>query len=688
MNRQDFLLEIGLEELPARFVTDASTQLKSKVEAWLKDNRISYAEAVPFSTPRRLAVLVKEAAEKQDDIEEEAKGPARKIAIDSEGNWTKAAIGFTRGQGASVEDIFFKEINGIEYVHVQKHIAGGETLSLLAKDLPAIITGLSFPKNMRWGNSDLRYARPIKWIAALFGEKLISFEVAGVQSSVHTWGHRFLGGKASISEPSQYRAVLKEQFVEGDAKARKSCIREQLKALELQHSWIIPVDEELLEEVNNLVEYPTALYGSFEEEYLTLPQEVLITSMKEHQRYFPVKNADGKLLPHFVTVRNGDDRSLDAVARGNEKVLKARLSDANFFYKEDQKLSISTAMEKLERVVFHEKLGTVGDKVRRIVKLSQQIGEQLNFTDEELMLLERAAGICKFDLVSHMVYEFPELQGMMGEKYALLAGEAPEVAAAINEHYQPRFAEDAAPASRIGAVVALADKLDSIAGFFSIGNIPTGSQDPYALRRQASGIVQILLAKRWRLSFPELAEMALALFEAGGHEDAQKDILQFFRMRMKHVLGEEGVRYDLIDAVLGSKHQEATALFAKAKVLEAASGKEGFKETVEALARVLNISSKGTKGEIQENLFENEHEKKLYHNFKQLEIRLQTLEEKADYDSVFSELNALEPAIRQYFEHTMVMAPDTALQSNRLSQMVHLAEAIKSFADMNAVIVK
>lgn len=687
MSKHDLLLEVGLEELPARFVADAMNQLSLKITSWLKEKNISFGEVSVFSTPRRLAVQILDVAIKQTDIEEEAKGPARKIALDQDGNWSKAAIGFSRGQGASVDDIFFKEIGGIEYVHVQKFIKGKETKELLI-ELRDIVTSLTFPKNMRWGSQDLRFARPIKWIVALFGQEVIPFNVTGVHTGNATMGHRFLGSKQLIEHPADYEKVLLSQFVIASPVKRKEAILTQLHHLEEENKWNIPIDQDLLEEVTNLVEYPTALFGKFEEEYLSLPEEVLVTTMKEHQRYFPVKDHEGRLLPYFVTVRNGDRNHIENVARGNEKVLRARLSDADFFYKEDQKLVIADNVKKLDKIVFHEELGTTGDKVRRITKLSVALAERFNVPDEEKSFVKRTAEICKFDLVTNMVNEFPELQGIIGEKYAKAFGEAEEVAAAINEHYMPRHADDKAPTSNTGAIVALSDKLDTITGFFAIGVIPTGSQDPYALRRQASGIVQILLAKKWEISLEELFEMALVPFKDIEENKVKNDLIAFFKMRVKHVLDEKKIRYDIIDAVLGADQHELTSILEKASVLEASSKGENFKETMEAFARVQNISKKGSASEVNPDLFQNNEEHLLYKKSVQVKKDYESSIARGEYHHAFALLCTLQPFIQSYFNETMVMADDESLKTNRLAQMKQLAALIESFANMDAVIVK
>lgn len=692
MSKRDLLIEIGLEEMPARFVTDAMNQLSDKVSNWLLEHNISFEQVERFSSPRRLAVLVHEVDEKQKDVELEAKGPAKKIALDEDGNWTKAAIGFTRGQGASVEDIFFKEINGVEYAHINKFIKGHETKEILG-ELEDVITHLSFPKNMRWGNKELRYVRPIQWIVALFGEEIIPLTITNVASSNKTWGHRFLGNQVEISSPKDYEKVLMSEYVIADYLERKEAIVNQIKILEDDNNWEVPIDASLLEEVTNLVEYPTAFFGKYEKEFLTLPEEVLITSMREHQRYFPVKDKNGALLPYFVAIRNGDHNHLDTVARGNEKVLRARLSDADFFYKEDQKLNIDHLVQKLDKVIYHEEIGSIGDKIRRIQQITKHLSDLLGINSETKEKASRAAEICKFDLVTNMVYEFPELQGVMGERYARLSGEDKQVAVAINEHYMPRHADDESPASTIGAIISLADKLDTIVGCFSIGIIPTGSQDPYALRRMASGVVQILLDKGWDISLEEVFDFVLQLFVEPniaklGKQEIEKELVQFFKLRIKHELNSRNIRYDIIDAVLGSNIGNVGLIIKKAEVLEDNKDKEDFKPTIESLSRVLNIAKKGNKAEVDPSLFESDEEKYLFEKVTELEPKLNESMKQHDVAEAFRLLASLREYIDNYFDNTMVMADDEAIKRNRLAQMVQLATMISQIGDMNAILVK
>ena len=688
MSKHNLLLEIGLEELPARFVTTSMNQLGEKVEKWLTDKAIEFGTVDVFSSPRRLAVLVQDVAEAQKDIEEEVKGPAKKIALDAEGNWTKAAIGFTKGQGMTTDDIYFKEIKGIEYVHLNKFIKGQQTKELLT-ELQAIITSMTFGKNMRWAHQELRFIRPIKWLIAIFGQDIIPFTIADVPTDRQTKGHRFLGETISIEEPIEYEEKLAEQFVVANPDKRRNMILAQIKDLETEKNWIIPVDKELLEEVNNLVEYPTVLFGQFEAEFLELPSEVLITSMKEHQRYFPVKNKDGNLLPYFVAVRNGNDQHLDTVAKGNEKVLRARLADADFFYKEDQKKEISGALKKLESIVYHEEIGTLAEKAARVTTITGALVDELQLPVEKDLAL-RAASIAKFDLVSHMVYEFPELQGYMGEKYALLKGEAQEVAAAIHEHYMPKSADDSVPPSPIGAILSVAEKIDTIASFFAINIIPTGSQDPYALRRQASGIVQILSEKKWVISLETIIDIALHEIEAKeiAKRDSgaiKEDVVTFFKARIKHLLQEEHIHYDIIDSLLVGEVGRVSSLVDRAHVLETKKDEAGFKESLEALSRVMNIAVKCEKpAQINRAIFENEHETALFDKYQNIVVQYK---DNTNETERFELLTSLQTEIEQYFEHTMVMAEDESIRNNRLSLMKEISDLVATYAAMNKIIV-
>ncbi|WP_243297184.1 glycine--tRNA ligase subunit beta [Bacillus litorisediminis] len=683
------LIELGLEEMPAKMIKAAMEQFKDKTENWLSENRIGFTQVKAFSTPRRLAVRIEGVADSQEDIVEEAKGPAKHIALDHEGNWSKAAIGFSKGQGKTVNDIYFKEVNGVEYCFVKIEQKGLKTKELLPS-IQTVITSLTFPKNMKWGSYDFKFVRPIKWIVALYESEVIPFAITDVETGRLTRGHRFLGEEVQIEKPEEYEQKLLSQYVLAKYEERKQAIRQQLEKLAEAEGWIIPIDEELLEEVTNLVEYPTVLYGKFSQEFLSLPAEVLITSMKEHQRYFPVKDQSGTLLPYFVTVRNGDHRHIEKVAKGNEKVLSARLSDANFFFKEDQKLSIDEWNSKLEKIVYQEQIGTYAEKVKRIAAFSGWLGHQLKLDPDQMKVVARAAEICKYDLVTHMVYEFPELQGYMGEKYALLKNEKEAVAKAINEHYMPRHSDDSPPISVPGSIVSIADKVDTIVSCFAIGLIPTGSQDPYGLRRQAWGVVVTLLDKNWPFSLDALVTKAFENCKASGVpikvEDTIKEVLHFFSQRIRFILQEQGVRYDVIDSVLSGEIGDVPTLVERARILNERREDEHFKEIIESLSRVINIAKKAEEiCEVDASLFENDYETALFEAYTKL---------KDDWTNVTSEeerfdrLAELKQTIDPYFDHTMVMSSDEKIKNNRLSLMKKISDLILQFANVNLLQVK
>ncbi|XCA84627.1 glycine--tRNA ligase subunit beta [Exiguobacterium mexicanum] len=682
---RDLLLEIGLEELPAQYVLRSEKQLAERVTTFLTEARVHFGAITVYSTPRRLAVLVKDVEENQQDLTETLRGPAKKIAQDAEGNWSKAAAGFARGRGLSVDDLYFAEEKGVEYVFADRHESGQPTSTLLPA-LEDVVRGMTFPKNMKWGTSSLRYMRPIRWLVALFGAEQIDFEIEGVKTGNLTRGHRFLSkGDVVITEPAAYAETLEREFVVASYEDRKGRIERQIEELASEQGWTVPLDASLLEEVTNLVEWPTALFGEFDARYLELPEEVLITTMKEHQRYFPVYIGE-TLKNYFVTVRNGNAEHLQNVAKGNEKVIRARLADAVFFYEEDQKTKIDEQLVRLDRIVFHEKLGTTGDKVRRVEQLAGTLAPLFN---ADTAKVARAGAIHKFDLVSQMVYEFTELQGVMGEKYALQQGEDAEVAAAIREHYMPRFAGDASPATSTGAVLALADKLDSIAAFFGIGMIPSGSQDPFALRRQAQGVVQILAD--WKIALPLdklLSQVVDSQLQAGLYdadkEQVKAQLEDFFMLRLKYRLQERQVRYDVIDAVL-TTGLAIDRLDARADAVQAMLASEA-KLLIEQLTRVVNIAKKGEAGDVDPSLFENTEEKDLHAAIEATLPETERAVEAGDYHQAITSLRALEHPISTYFENTMVMSDVEAIRENRLREMKRLAATIENVADFSALV--
>ncbi|CAJ2235187.1 glycine--tRNA ligase subunit beta [Fructilactobacillus sanfranciscensis] len=688
-----FLLEIGLEEMPAHVVTPSINELAEKTEKYLKENRISFDKVQKFSTPRRLALEISGLADKQPDIDEEVKGPAEKIAKDAEGNWSKAAIGFTRGQGLTPDDITFKDIKGTNYVFVNKHVTGKPVTDVLSS-LIDVVADMNFPTMMKWGTNKFQFIRPIKWIVALLDTEVVPMELVGVKSGRKSLGHRFLGNEVSIANAADYETDLNKEFVIVDADKRKAKIKAQIEAIANANNWKVKIDDDLLEEVNNLVEYPTSFYGTFDKRFLDIPREVLITSMRNHQRFFYVENQDGKLLPFFISVRNGNSDFIENVIKGNEKVLAARLYDAEFFYQEDQNHDIDYFVNKLKNVTFHDKISTVYEKMQRVQVISRLIGKKVGLNDSQLADLQRAAEIYKFDLVTGMVGEFSELQGVMGEKYALLFGEKPEVAVAIREHYMPISANGELPQSRIGAVLAVADKLDTVMTFFAAGMIPSGSNDPYALRRQAAGIVNIVDNQKWRLPLDSLMEKIITdenTAQVAPKVDQKpiiKDVILFIKERIKRVLRAAKIKFDLVDAAVNATSTDILYNINSAKVLNNHKEDADFKAVIEALTRVERISNKSdfkaTDLFVDPALFENESELKM-----NAEVdRLSTDFEKLTAADDFSKLASLEPVIKEYFDKTMVMAKDETVKENRLKELTKLARMINYFAEVDKIIVK
>ncbi|WP_106768347.1 glycine--tRNA ligase subunit beta [Paenibacillus faecalis] len=688
---KDLLFEIGLEEVPARFLRAAMEQLKDRTVKWFEASRIAHGEVKSYATPRRLAVLVKDVAEKQTDVSEEVKGPSRKIALDENGNWSKAALGFARSQGVDPDSFTFKELGGTEYIYVTKKSAGVKTSEILPEGLNGILTSMTFPKNMRWGGYEFKFVRPIRWIVALLGSDVIDMEITGVKSGNVTRGHRFLGGEAVIPEASAYEEILRDQHVIVDVKQRQDMIVSQINALAREKDWNIAIKDDLLEEVLFLVETPTALFGTFDPSFLEIPQDVLITSMREHQRYFPVLDKQGQLLPYFVTVRSGDSRSLDIIARGNEKVLRARLSDAKFFYEEDQKLHIKEALSKLESIVFHDELGTIGDKVRRIRRIADSLAVKLGVSAETADSVSRAADICKFDLVTQMVYEFPELQGVMGEDYARKAGEKENVAKAVFEHYQPRFAGDAVPSSSVGSIISIADKIDTIAGCFSIGIIPTGSQDPYALRRQAQGIVQIILEHQLPITLADIFGIALSVHEdirvlKRSSNEISKDLYEFFNLRVKKLLSEEQ-RYDVVDAVISAGFDHIVSVVSRGSALmNAVHEMDDFKTVVESFNRVSNLAAKAGKIAVNPGLFTEAEEGKLHEAWLAIRQPYEAAMAQSDGKTALALLSELKEPITEFFDSVMVMAEDEAVKANRLALLSGIDSDLKRYADFTKLV--
>lgn len=660
------LIELGLEEIPAYIVTPAMNQLRDKLAAFLADNRLSFEGIEAFSTPRRLAVRVSGLAERQTDLTEDFKGPAKKIALDADGNFTKAAEGFVRGKGLTTADIRFEEIKGEEYVYVTKNEAGQAAETVLA-GIPEVLKSLTFPVSMAWGSNSFKYIRPVHTLTVLVDEVALELDFLDIKSGRVSRGHRFLGKETQIASATSYEADLREVFVIADPAERQNLIIEQIKAIEADKGVSVDIDEELLSEVLNLVEYPTAFMGSFDAKYLEVPEEVLVTSMKNHQRYFVVRDQAGKLLPNFISVRNGNDQHLENVVKGNEKVLVARLEDGEFFWREDQKLVIADLVAKLANVTFHEKIGSLSDHMARTATIAGHLAAMAELSDQERTDLARAAAIYKFDLLTGMVGEFDELQGIMGEKYALLAGETAGVAAAIREHYLPNSAEGELPETKVGAVLALSDKLDTLLSFFSVGLIPSGSNDPYALRRATAGIVRILGKFGWDIPLDTLVAELYALSFDSLTYDNQDAVMSFISARIEKMM-DSSIPKDIREAVLSSSTFVVKEVLAASSAIFQASKTDGYKSAVESLARVFNLAEKAEGGvAINPSLFENDEEKALAASVDSLNLG----QEAADN---LAKLFALSPVIDAFFDNTMVMAEDLAIRNNRLAVLKSLAD--------------
>ncbi|MEL1136217.1 glycine--tRNA ligase subunit beta [Desulfitobacterium sp. THU1] len=685
---KDFLLEIGTEEIPAKFAPGVFRQLQEQAKAQLEELRLDYSDLKIYTTPRRFAVLITGLAEKQADFTAEVKGPAVKAAYDAAGNPTKAAQGFARGQGVDPQELFVQELNGVPYVYARKSEIGQATSELLAKFCLDLITGLHFPKPMRWADLEFRFARPIRWIVALFGTEVVSFEFVGLESGRTSRGHRTLGGLVTFDSPAEYVGKMQESFVMVDPQQRRQSILGQIHVLADRVGGEVEKDEDLLEEVTHIVEYPTALLGEVAKNYMHLPEPVITTPMKEHQRYFPVRNKEGKLLPYFVTVRNGDDYALEKVQAGNEKVLKARLEDAAFYYREDQKIPLVDLVEKLEKVTYHEKLGSVRQRVERMGALAGAIAEQLGVVEGQKALVERAALLAKADLVTLMVYDFPELQGIMGADYARINGEKAEVCTGILEHYQPRFAGDALPESLAGRVVSIADKLDAIVGAFGIGIQPTGSQDPYALRRQAQGIVGILLEAGWNLSLDQLLKAAYVNFTNQGInllplEDISVALQDFFQQRLRFVLQEQGLRYDTIDAILAQGSDQMTRAAKKALVLADKRETPEFVPYSQAYIRCANLSKKAQAQPLDTEVLVDSTEIALAAALVARKETLAKLLDQGEYAQAYNVAAEFIPLIEDLFNAVMIMVEDEALKQARLALLGECVTILGCIGDLS-----
>ena len=667
---KDLLFEIGAEEIPAGFMPNILGQLKTLAETKLNDAHLPFESIATYGTPRRLALIVKGLADTSAEISERHKGPSASIAYDADGNATKAAIGFARGKGLDVADLVVED----GYIYAETKTAGVPAKDIVTDMLPQLITGLNFPKSMHWGNLDAKFVRPVRWLVALLDEEVIPVEFATVKSGNVTRGHRFLGAdEITIKNAASYVDTLKENFVMVDQDARRELISKQLHDIAASKNASIVWDDDLLEEINYLVEWPTALCGGFEESYLALPDAAIITPMKDHQRYFPLVDQDGKLLPMFLTVRNGSDHSIEVVQAGNERVLRARLDDAKFFFNEDRKKPLIDRQDGLTKIVFQEGLGNLADKTERLLKLGRVFGEECGLHEDAAVVLERATELAKTDLTTGMVTEFTELQGVMGKEYALLDGESPEVAEAIFEQYLPRFAGDVLPQTEAGKVLSIIDKVDNIVATFSRGLIPTGSQDPYALRRQTIGILNILLGSEWNISLRPIfkASMELLNVPAEKQDELLGQVEEFFTLRLKNIFLDREVPHHVIDLLLSNNELSVADAEGLVNALLANRIDENV-ELVQAYTRMYNLVKDVEYTGVNSDLLKEDAEKALFEAASKASEASLAAWEANDYAAVVAVPATLVPAINKFFEDVMVMDKDEAIKANRL-QLVRLA---------------
>ncbi|HIC91416.1 MAG TPA: glycine--tRNA ligase subunit beta [Syntrophaceae bacterium] len=684
---KELLLEIGTEEIPSAFIPPALVYMKDLLEERLRENRIAHGEIKSFGTPRRLVVLVSDVAEEQEERVTQITGPPKGVGFDEHGKPTRAAVGFAKGQGVKVSDLELIETEKGEYLCIRKREGGLDTRELLQKILPEFILSIPFPKSMRWSNSSIRFVRPIHWILALFGREVIPFKLGDLNSSNISFGHHFMKpGPFKVGNATSYFKKMQEAYVVVDPQKRKDMIEKgTMDAAKKMGGTILP-DDELLELVTYSVEYPAIICGTFDERFLKLPEDVLIASMREHQRYFAVADKDGNLMPHFMAISNIPIKDTGIVT-GHERVLAARLSDAQFFFEVDQKIPLEDRVEQLKGVIFHSELGTSYEKVRRIQALAVFLAEIL-FPDKR-PIVERAARLCKADLTTEMVKEFPKLQGTMGKIYALLSGEPEEVAHAIYEHYLPLRAGGELPSSHVGAIIGLADKMDTICGCFGIGLIPSGTADPYALRRQALGIIHIIRDKGYVLSLSHIINKSISLLGDNLKEidgETVSMVKEFFELRLYHQLISEDYPYDVIESVLSIYSDDILDSVERIKALNRLRLEGNLEPLVITFKRVANIAGKTEKRMVDPSLFEDPVESLLYEDYRGVAEYTERLFREKDYYSMLLEFLKLKDPVDRYFEGVLVMTSDKNIRDNRLALLGMIYHLFLQLADFSKII--
>lgn len=683
-----FYLEIGSEEIPAGYILPALEAMSIQMTRFLDENRIRHSEPFTTGTPRRLILHLADVALQQDACTTEVIGPPRQAAYDAQGKPTKAAEGFARGQGVRVEDIQIKETPKGEYLCIVREEAGIPTRDLLEKMLPDFIAHIPFPKSMRWGSLSVTFTRPVNYVAALLGGETLNFQYGDVQSGNRSFGHRFMSPQwLTVNDCAGHLENLKKHFVIADIGERKAQVREGIRKAAAGVGGRILEDEDLLDEVTQLVEFPQPLVGEFEEKFLKLPPELLITVIKKHQRYFAITDGNGDLMRYFVTVANTTPRDFGLVAAGNARVVRARLEDARFYFEEDQKVRLEARAEQLRDVVFHSKLGTSWEKVERFTILSRWLGERL--APGSMEALQRAAYLCKADLVTGMVGEFPELQGAMGRAYARLQGEPESVCEAIYEHYLPNRAGGPIPQRIEGALLSMADKMDTIVGCFGVGLIPTGAADPFALRRQTLGIIRIILEKPFQLSLSDFIDQALPLLSAKmtePQETVKRGVLEFFHGRLHHYLvSQYGYGSDVVDASLAAGIDDLVSAVARARAVAAFKARADFDTLAVAFKRVVNIIKEPETTPVNPELFAGASEQALFMALNDTEAVVGQCLAQSDYDGALEAMAKLKGFIDAFFDTVLVMDKDESVRRNRLSLLTRIHDLFTQVADFRKI---
>ncbi len=656
--------------------------------------RIEYGDVKTFGTPRRLAVMVEGVAAKQPTVSKDVLGPPTKVAFDADGQPTMAAVKFAEKVGVPVKALKSQNTEKGSYLSARVTERGVATKTLLKKFLPEVILATPFPKTMKWAELNIQFARPMYSIVALLGSSIVSFGLGNLKSGRHTYGHSFMHpGKVKIDHPEAYLDSLKNVQVIADIEARKKMVIQEIeRAASAVGGKVLP-DDELVDIVTNLVEYPIATAGKFDDEFLEIPREILITAMREHQKYFAVIDENGRLMPYFIAVNNTRTKDLDLVATGHERVLRARLSDAQFFFRSDVKVSFGPWMEKLEGVLFQAKLGSMQEKVGRVKRLAAYLADAEGRDADFKARVTRAAELCKADLVSQVVVEFPKLQGVMGRVYAGVAGEPDDVATAVEEHYRPTYSGGQLPKTATGAVLAIADKIDSICGCFSVGLIPTGASDPYALRRQGIGIVNIMLDKGFAFSLRDLIVQSLGLFHEKAEfpiQETAEKVYAFIQNRMAHILVEKGFSKDVVAAVTSAGAENVPNVWQRVKALQDLKGAPDFEPLAVAFKRVVNIIKKtagGPQGQVREDLLSHATEKELFAALKKVQGQVAELFINGDFDKALLIIASLKDPVDAFFDGVLVMAEDAEVRNNRLALLGSIAALFDQFADFSKLAV-